>query len=179
MNQGQTMRLALIVVLGFLSGCGAGFRSTGAVVSTKRVYATEHGLSSRLEAFDELEEWIAINWNSPRFVTHLSKERTGAIVLKWNTTWRDEYRQRHTVDITSLFKVDEAKATFTFISNELPVDGWQDIYARWDRMMADGPFGSAAVVEKGTVPTKDEALCRSDRDCDRGQTCSEGACREE
>ncbi len=171
------MRLTPIVVAILLWGCGAGFQSTGEVTSTKRVYAIDHDLASKTEAFDQLEEWVAVNWNSPRDVVHLSKERTGAMVLKWGTTWTDEYLQGHSVRITSLFKTDGSSASFTFITDELPVDGWRAIYAQWDRLMADGPFGSAKVVEEGTVPTKGEQSCRNDRGCDRGETCVAGTCR--
>lgn len=166
-----------------LFGCG-GLQAPPNSAATERVYEIPHGQTERIAAFDQLDEWVALQWNSAQDVVQTKNERTTTLVVKWQTSTGvvSEYLPAF-VRSTGLFKVEAEQVRFTMTvtpdrNGYMPPSRYVDMaYQEWDALMAETPWGPATKVKDGWTPPGSSGACRSDRDCERGSTCgADGAC---
>ena len=149
------MRLILLAL--FLTACG-GYAIVDPA-QTERVYQVEHGETSQLAAFDQIDEWVALSWRSAQDVVQTKNERTGTVVVKWITPATQAGTPKR-VHSTALIKVTDTTATFTLLASPSAQDKAiiasvvAQVYREWDTLLASTPWGPAQITKAGYVPPK-------------------------
>lgn len=120
---------------------------------TERVYVVAHSEASQVDAFDKVEEWVAVRWVSAQDVVQVKNERTGTMIVKWLTMVT--FGRPIAVRSTAIVRVTEEDVTFTMQASAGPeaqalagvlLGG---VYDEWDAMMSNTPWGQASMAKGG------------------------------